>query len=141
MVGAVNSAPTLIASHYEAARSSRVRAPLLIITISSKTLVRRLRKCDTRTHGKALSYYDSFHSRGFASAARSHEICKASSVSPFIGNSCFDTRPRSATAYGYNQVGDRLKGIKHFGNDYYRSKIGLLTVIALAAGQTFRKFK
>jgi hypothetical protein len=30
MVAAVNSAATLIASRYEAARSSRVRAPLLI---------------------------------------------------------------------------------------------------------------
>ena len=37
MVAAVNSAETLIASRYEAARSSRVRAPLLIITISSKS--------------------------------------------------------------------------------------------------------
>jgi hypothetical protein len=30
MVGAVNSAATLIASRYEAARSSQLRAPLLI---------------------------------------------------------------------------------------------------------------
>jgi len=27
-------------------------------------------------------------------------------------------------AYGYNEAGNRLKDIKHFGNDYDRNKIG-----------------
>jgi hypothetical protein len=49
----------------------------------------------------------------------------AASGSLFIGNSCFDTRPRSAMtqAYGYNER-DGVTDIKHFGNDYDRNKLG-----------------
>ena len=44
-------------------------------------------------------------------------------------------------AYGYNEVSNGLKDIKHFGNDYDRNKIGPAHSNALAVGQTFRKFK
>jgi Pectate lyase superfamily protein len=50
----------------------------------------------------------------------------AASGSLFIGNSCFDTRPRSAMTqtYGYHQAGKGLTDIKQFGNDYDRNKMG-----------------
>jgi len=50
----------------------------------------------------------------------------AASGSLFIGNSCFDTRPRSAMtqAYGYNEPSKGLQDIKQFGNDYDRNKMG-----------------
>ena len=50
----------------------------------------------------------------------------AASGSLFIGNSCFDTRPRSAMTqtYGYNEPGNGLTDIKQFGNDYDRNKLG-----------------
>lgn len=50
----------------------------------------------------------------------------AASGSLFLGNSCFDTRPRGAMtqAYGYNEPGNGLKDIKQFGNDYDRNKMG-----------------
>ena len=55
-----------------------------------------------------------FNPLSFVPAARSGEICKASSGSLFLGNSCFDTRPRSAMtqAYSYNEVSNGLKDIK-----------------------------
>jgi len=64
---------------------------------------------------------------GSGIVARAHaRFPNAASGSLFIGNSCFDTRPRSAMtqAYGYNEVGNGLKNIIHFGNDYDRNKIG-----------------
>jgi hypothetical protein len=50
----------------------------------------------------------------------------AASGSLFIGNSSFDTRPRGAMtqAYGYNEPGNGLRDIRHFGNDYDRNKLG-----------------
>jgi hypothetical protein len=50
----------------------------------------------------------------------------AASGSLFIGNSCFDTRPRTAMtqAYGYNEPREGLKEIKQFKNDYDRNKMG-----------------
>ena len=50
----------------------------------------------------------------------------AASGSLFIGNSCFDTRPRSGMtqAYGYNEPSKGLQEIKQFGNDYDRNKMG-----------------
>ncbi len=51
----------------------------------------------------------------------------AASGSLFIGNSCFDTRPRGAMtqAYGYNEPSNEgLKDIQQFGNDYGRNKMG-----------------
>jgi len=127
MVAAVNSAATLIAGRYETARSTRVRAPLLIHYHIFKNAGTSFKESVTQAPGeKALSYYDSFNPRGFVPAARSGEICQASSGSLFIGNSCFDTRPcRAMTqAYGYNEGGKGLKYIKHFGNDYDRNKMG-----------------
>src|SRR6266581_3458122 len=127
MVAAVNSAATLIASRYQTARSSRVRAPLLIHYHIFKNAGTSFKESVTQAPGeKALSYYDSFNPRGFVPAARSGEICQASSGSLFIGNSCFDTRPcRAMTqACGYNEVGNGLKSIKHFENDYNRNRIG-----------------
>src|ERR1700675_674223 len=121
MVAAVNSAATLITSRYEAARSSRVRAFSLIHYHIFKNAGTSFKESVTQAPiEKALSYDDSFNPRGFVPAARSGEICKASSGSLFIGNSCFDTRPRSAMtqAYGYNEAGNGLKDIKQFGNDY-----------------------
>jgi Pectate lyase superfamily protein len=64
---------------------------------------------------------------GSGIVARAHPgLPNAASGSLFIGNSCFDTRPRSAMtqAYGYNEVGNGLKYIIHFGNDYDRNKMG-----------------
>jgi Pectate lyase superfamily protein len=64
---------------------------------------------------------------GSGIVARAHaRFPNAASGSIFIGNSCFDTRPRTAMtqAYGYNEVGNGLKDIIHFGNDYGRNKIG-----------------
>jgi len=64
---------------------------------------------------------------GSGIVARAHaKFPNAASGSVFIGNSCFDTRPQSAMtqAYGYNEVGNGLKNIIHFGNDYGRNKIG-----------------
>jgi pectate lyase-like protein len=64
---------------------------------------------------------------GSGIVARAHaKFPNAASGSIFIGNSCFDTRPRGAMtqAYGYNEVGNGLKNIIHFGNDYGRNKIG-----------------
>ena len=126
MVAAVNSAATLIASYYETARSSRVRAPLLIHYHIFKNAGTSFKESVTTPDERAVSCYDSFNSRGFVPTARSGEICQASSGSLFIGNACFDTQPRSAMtqAYGYNEVGNGLKDIKHFGNDYDRNKIG-----------------
>src|SRR6266496_5872952 len=64
---------------------------------------------------------------GSGIVARAHPTFpNAASGSLFIGNSCFDTRPRSAMtqAYGYNEVGKGLKDIIHFENDYNRNRIG-----------------
>jgi hypothetical protein len=64
---------------------------------------------------------------GSGIVARAHPTWpNAASGSLFIGNSCFDTRPRGAMtqAYGYNEVGKGLKNIKHFENDYNRNRIG-----------------
>ncbi len=64
---------------------------------------------------------------GSGIVARAHPTFpNAASGSLFIGNSCFDTRPRSAMtqAYGYNEVGKGLQNIKHFENDYNRNRIG-----------------
>ena len=64
---------------------------------------------------------------GSGIVARAHaKFPNAASGSVFIGNSCFDSRPRRAMtqAYGYNEVGYGLKNITHFGNDYGRNKIG-----------------
>ena len=55
------------------------------------------------------------------------KLPNAASGSLFIGNSCFDTRPRGAMtqAYGYNEPGNGgLTDIKQFGNDYDRNKMG-----------------
>ncbi len=63
---------------------------------------------------------------GSGIVARAHaKLPNAASGSLFIGNSCFDTRPRGAMtqAYGYNEVGNGLKNIKHFENDYNRNRI------------------
>ena len=38
-------------------------------------------------------------------------------------------------AYGYNEVGNGLKDIKHFGNDYNRNRIGPAHSFS-AGGQT-----
>jgi len=127
MVAAVNSAATLIASRYEAARSSRLRAPLLIHYHIFKNAGTSFNASVTQAPiEKPLSYYDSFNSRGFVSAARFGEICRASSGSLFLGNSCFDTRPGSAMtqAYGYHEVGNGFKDVKQFGSDYERNKDG-----------------
>ena len=97
MVAAVNSAATLIASRYEAARSSRVRAPLLNHYNIFKNAGTSFKESVTQAPVEnTLSYYDSFNPRGFVPAARSGKICQASSGPLFIGNSCFDTRPRRA---------------------------------------------
>ena len=67
----------------------------------------------------------------------------AASGSVFIGNSCFDTRPRSAMtqAYGYNEVGKGLKDIKQFGNDYDRNRIGSDSLlVAFSVTKRLRKF-
>jgi hypothetical protein len=66
---------------------------------------------------------------GSGIVARAHPTFpNAASGSVFIGNSCFDTRPRGAMtqAYGYNEVGNGngFKNIIHFGNDYDRNKMG-----------------
>ena len=64
---------------------------------------------------------------GSGIVARIHRrFPNAASGSLFIGNSCFDTRPRGAMtqAYGYNEVGNGLKNIKQFENDYNRNRIG-----------------
>ena len=64
---------------------------------------------------------------GSGIVARAHpRLPNAASGSVFIANSCFDTRPRSAMtqAYGYNEVGNGFKDIKHFGNDYNPNKVG-----------------
>lgn len=64
---------------------------------------------------------------GSGIVARAHPTFpNAASGSVFIGNSCFDTRPRSAMtqAYGYNEVGKGFKDIKQFGNDYNRNRLG-----------------
>jgi hypothetical protein len=64
---------------------------------------------------------------GSGIVARAHQrLPNAASGSLFIGNSCFDTRPRGAMtqAYGYNEVGKGLTNIKHFENDYNRNRIG-----------------
>jgi hypothetical protein len=57
----------------------------------------------------------------------------AASGSLFIGNSCFDTRPRGAMtqAYGYNEPGKGLKDIKQFKNDYDRNKMGATHAVDL----------
>ena len=71
MVAAVNSAATPIASRYEAARSSRVRAPLLIHYHIFKNAGTSFKESVTQAPiEKALSYYDSFNARGFVPAAR-----------------------------------------------------------------------
>jgi len=81
MVAAMKSAAMLIASRYEAARSSRVRAPLLIHYHIFKNGGTSFKESVTQGPiEKALSYYDSFNPRGFVPAARSGGICKASSV-------------------------------------------------------------
>jgi hypothetical protein len=141
MVATVNSAATLIASRYEAARSSQVRAPLLIHYHIFKNAGTSFKESVTQAPiEKALSYYDSFNPRGFVPTARSGEICKASSGSLFIGNACFDTRPRSAMTqvYGYNEVGNGLKNIKHFENDYTLIGSGLLSFPVPAVRCRFR---
>ena len=77
---------------------------------------------------------------GSGIVARAHaKFPNAASGSLFIGNSCFDTRPRSAMtqAYGYNEVGNGLKDIIHFGNDYGRNKIGPAHSDSLLVTQTF----
>jgi hypothetical protein len=64
---------------------------------------------------------------GSGIVARAHpRLPNAASGSLFIGNSCYDTRPRSAMtqAYGYNEVGKGLKDIVQFGNDYDRNRRG-----------------
>lgn len=64
---------------------------------------------------------------GSGIVARAHpKLPNAASGSLFIGNSCFDTRPRSAMtqAYGYNEVGKGLRDIKQFDNDYNRNRLG-----------------
>jgi hypothetical protein len=64
---------------------------------------------------------------GSGIVARVHpRLPNAASGSLFIGNSCFDTRPRSAMtqAYGYNEVGEGFRDIKQFGNDYNRNRVG-----------------
>lgn len=102
-------------------------APLLIHYHIFKNAGTSFKESVTQAPGeKALSYYDSFNPRGFVPAARSGEICQASSGSLFVGNSCFDTRPcRAMTqAYGYNEVGMGLRDIKQFGNDYNRNRVG-----------------
>ena len=86
MVAEVNSAATLIASRYEAARSSRVRAPLLIHYHIFKNAGTSFKESVTQAPiEKALFYYDSFNPLGFVPAARSGEICKPSSGSRFLG--------------------------------------------------------
>jgi Pectate lyase superfamily protein len=54
------------------------------------------------------------------------KLPNAASGSLFIGNSCFDTRPRGAMtqAFGFNDPGNGLTDIKQFGNDYGRNKMG-----------------
>ena len=64
---------------------------------------------------------------GSGIVARAHPTFpNAASGSVFIGNSCFDTRPRRAMtqAYGYNEVGKGFRDIKQFGNDYNRNRVG-----------------
>jgi hypothetical protein len=64
---------------------------------------------------------------GSGIVARAHPTFpNAATGSVFIGNSCFDTRPRGAMtqAYGYNEVGNGLKNIVHFGNDFDHNKNG-----------------
>ena len=71
MVAAVNSAATLIASRYEAARSSRVRAPLLIHYHIFKNAGTSFKESVTQALiEKALFYYDSLNPLGFVPAAR-----------------------------------------------------------------------
>jgi hypothetical protein len=68
MVAAVNSAATPIASRYEAARSSRKRAPLLIHYHIFKNAGTSFKESVTQAPiEKALSYYDSFNPRGSSS--------------------------------------------------------------------------
>jgi len=57
MVDAVNSAATLIASRYEAARSSRVRAPSLIHYQVFKNGGASFNERVTRALKKAMSYH------------------------------------------------------------------------------------
>ena len=93
MVAAVNSAATLV-GRYQAARSVRVRAPLLIHYHILKNAGTSFKESVTQAPiEKALFYYDSFNPRGFVPRG---EIWEASSGSLFLGNACFDTRPRSA---------------------------------------------
>lgn len=65
---------------------------------------------------------------GSGIVARAHPTFpNAASGSVFIGNSCFDTRWPEKTmtqAYGYNEVGNGLKYISQFENDYGRNRIG-----------------
>ena len=60
----------------------------------------------------------------------------------FIGNSCFDTRPRSAMTqtYGYNEPGNGLTDIIQFGNDYDRNKLGSTHLVPFQLDQTSSKF-
>ena len=59
-------------------------------------------------------------------AVAHNRLPNAASGSLFMGNSCFDTRPRTAMtqAYGYNEPGNGVTDIKYFGNDYDRNKLG-----------------
>jgi hypothetical protein len=44
-------------------------------------------------------------------------------------------------AYGYNEGGNGLKDIKHFGNDYDRNKIGPTHSNSLGGGSNICRFR